>query len=88
MGLSETQIQRIKDYGKNEVNSNCRDLYLRVQLQKTRSYMSAIKAKCQNCMGYEQYVERIRECTASSTCPLWHYRPYQPGIPDEEEISI
>ncbi len=41
-----------------------------------RSRSSAIKAKCQNCVGYEEAHKRIRECS-SQLCPLWRLRPYQ-----------
>lgn len=36
----------------------------------------AIKAHCQQCVGYENTVLNIRECD-SKTCPLWMYRPYR-----------
>lgn len=38
----------------------------------------AIKAKCQQCAGYEATVPRVRDC-ASWRCPLWAFRPYQSG---------
>lgn len=37
---------------------------------------TAIKAKCQECTGYEDMVQRIGQCTAYK-CPLWAYRPFQ-----------
>lgn len=43
----------------------------------------AIKAKCQNCVSYEDTVDRIRHCS-SYRCPLWRLRPYQN---DEQEQS-
>lgn len=36
----------------------------------------AIKAKCQDCVGWEDVRTNIGFCTAR-TCPLWAYRPYQ-----------
>ncbi len=36
----------------------------------------AIKAKCLECVGFEEAQERIRNCTVTR-CPLWSYRPYQ-----------
>lgn len=41
------------------------------------SLRAGINAKCHNCMGYEDTVRRIRECTGWKICPLWEYRPYQ-----------
>ena len=38
----------------------------------------AIKAKCIECFGYEDYRSGIKGCTAQN-CPLWAYRPYQDG---------
>lgn len=40
------------------------------------SKAAAIKAKCLNCVGYEDAVNRIRNCS-SATCPLWACRPFQ-----------
>ncbi len=35
-----------------------------------------IKAKCQECVGYEGVVNRIQNCSVQN-CPLWGSRPYQ-----------
>lgn len=35
---------------------------------------SAIKAKCYECVGYEDAIFRVTNCT-TFTCPLWAYRP-------------
>ena len=40
------------------------------------SKSKAIGAKCAECVGFEEVTERVKTCTVSS-CPLWHYRPYQ-----------
>ena len=37
---------------------------------------SAIKAKCNSCVGYEDSTSRIRDCSCHG-CPLWAFRPYQ-----------
>jgi hypothetical protein len=37
---------------------------------------SAIKAKCQECCGFEDAKSRIKECRVIR-CPLHKYRPYQ-----------
>lgn len=36
----------------------------------------AIKAKCLHCVGLEDGIRRIRNCTII-ICPLWNFRPYQ-----------
>lgn len=36
----------------------------------------AIKAKCQECMGYTDVANAIRNCS-SQTCPLLAYRPFR-----------
>lgn len=36
----------------------------------------AIKAKCHECVGQEEAIDRIRTCT-TYRCPLWSYRPHQ-----------
>lgn len=40
------------------------------------SPLQAIKANCQACVGYEDAINRIRECSILR-CPLNRYRPYQ-----------
>jgi len=35
----------------------------------------AIKAKCQECVGFENVSDGVKNCTAK-TCPLWRFRPY------------
>lgn len=36
----------------------------------------AIKAKCIQCVCFDDVVNQIRDCN-STGCPLWQYRPYQ-----------
>jgi hypothetical protein len=43
----------------------------------------AIKAKCYQCVGWEDAVYRIRDCS-SQICPLWAYRPFQNSTAGEE----
>lgn len=52
-----------------------RRLYERV-LVGGASPRQVIKAKCQECVGYEYASTRIRECRCFK-CPLWLMRPYQ-----------
>ena len=42
----------------------------------TASPRGAIKAKCLECVGYEDVKETIGGCTCYG-CPIWAYRPYQ-----------
>jgi hypothetical protein len=54
-----------------------RPLYLKVSVGEA-SPRQAIKAKCQECVGYEDVTAAIPACTVFK-CPLWAYRPYQQG---------
>ena len=36
----------------------------------------AIRAKCYECVNYEDVQNNVGGCT-SRTCPIWHYRPLQ-----------
>ena len=36
----------------------------------------SVKAKCLNCVGYENVTDQIGQCEIT-TCGLWHLRPYQ-----------
>lgn len=38
---------------------------------------AAIKAKCHDCVGYEEIQERVGNCL-SRDCALWRFRPHQP----------
>ncbi len=41
-----------------------------------KSFPAAVKAHCQMCLGWEDVVSGIRNCT-DSACPLYAKRPYQ-----------
>jgi hypothetical protein len=41
-----------------------------------RAKAAAIKAKCQDCVGWEDVAKNVGMC-AAVTCPLWPHRPYQ-----------
>lgn len=47
-----------------------------------KSPTKAIKAKCIDCMGCEDYRNRVRDCK-TVTCALHPYRPYQTEEGDE-----
>lgn len=53
-------------------------------LTGTASPRQAIKAKCIDCMGCEDYRNRVRDCK-TTTCPAHPYRPYQPSDTDDED---
>lgn len=42
-----------------------------------------VNAKCYDCNGAENYVNRTRYCTIFD-CPLWGVRPYSKGITPEQ----
>lgn len=73
--VSELRENKRQSYAKH-VPESARRLYSQA-IRGKASPRQAIKAKCQNCMGYEEFRVRIAECTAEATCPLWPYRPYQ-----------
>lgn len=47
-----------------------------VRALQGRSKAAGIKAKCQDCVGWEDVAKNVSTCKAV-TCPLWPYRPYQ-----------
>lgn len=51
-----------------------RSVWLKAHEGKSRA--AAIKAKCQDCVGWEKAVENVSNCTSYS-CPLWTVRPYR-----------
>lgn len=55
-----------------------RDTYRRAMSGKSRK--AAVKAFCQECMGWENVATAIRYCT-SPACPLYPYRPYREETP-------
>jgi len=44
--------------------------------QRIKSKKAAIDAFCCMCVGFEDCVAGVRECTAVE-CPLWIHRPYR-----------
>lgn len=58
---------------------------LDVYERSSDSKAAAIKAMCQECMGYDDgSTAAIRDCT-SPACPLYPHRPYQRGGADEAQ---
>lgn len=41
------------------------------------SLTTAVRAKCEDCVGWEEVQKRVGGCKSYS-CALWHWRPYQP----------
>ena len=54
--------------------STCRGTYKKAMEGKSRR--CAVKAFCQECMGYDDFRTGIKNCT-SPMCPLYEYRPYK-----------
>lgn len=57
------------------VPSRYRTNYLK-SVSDNPSKAGSIRAKCLDCVGYEDAPNRIRDCKVS-LCPLWEIRPYQ-----------
>jgi hypothetical protein len=62
-----------------------RDLFDRVA-HEAAPPRAAIKAKCQECVGYEDVTESIRSCRVHR-CALWAYRPYQADEPEADTLE-
>lgn len=78
-----TDDARIAKY-MEKVGSNVKAVFEKAFAGTSRA--AGVKAKCIDCMGHENYVNRIREC-ACTICPLWQYRPYQEKDDDGEANS-
>jgi hypothetical protein len=59
--------------------------YLRA-LNGEVSARAAIKSKCLECVGFEDAVERIRECRVMK-CAIRAYRPFQSGSNDTPDTD-
>ena len=70
----QTNKSEVIRYAQN-IPSKYQQVYLRAATGKS-SPREAIKAKCLDCVGYEEPSNRIRACSAK-TCPVWQFRPYQ-----------
>lgn len=67
--LSEKLKQRVSSTPKNYQGSYARALAGEANLRQS------IKAKCQECVGFENVRDEVGNCKVF-TCPLWHHRPY------------
>lgn len=56
----------------SQMPETMRSTYLKAVSGK--SLAAAVKAHCQECVGYQK--DEVTKCT-STACPLYHYRPYQ-----------
>ena len=70
---NELRTSKVKDRLK-EMPPNAKKAYCAAVLGKSR--VAGVKAFCQMCVGWENYVEGIRECTGLA-CPLYPFRPYK-----------
>ncbi len=73
-GGSERQGIVSESYAKT-IPKKYRGTYLKASRGEA-GYAGAVKAKCQECVGFEDIAERVGGCTAYR-CPLWKYRPHQ-----------
>ncbi len=64
----------------NAVPDRHRRLYLSA-MAGAASMRQAVKAKCIECVGFEEIVPRIRDCRVYG-CPLLPYRPFQEDSED------
>ena len=70
-GLTEQQVETLKRLSHHAPSA------VRVLERAYRGKLGAIpKAKCQECVNYDDMQARIRECPIS-ICPVWSRRPYQ-----------
>ena len=46
----------------------------------------AVKAHCQQCVGWEDTIRRVRDC-GSRACAVWHHRPYQAEESETEDLQ-
>jgi hypothetical protein len=54
-------------------------------LQGKASLRNAIKAKCSECVGFQDIRVRVGGCTVYG-CPLWSYRPFQDAQPTPQTV--
>lgn len=66
--LNLTEQRRV-----SSMPESMRKSYLKTR--KSKSKAAAVKAFCQECMGYLR--NEVRDCTAQA-CPMWYVRPYRP----------
>lgn len=59
----------------NDLGSVDKNRYLNAW--KKKGFRSKVTAKCCDCVGFEDTVIRIKECTIE-ICPLHQARPFQP----------
>lgn len=71
--LPDGHRARVEDYLES-VPVKYRGSQERALLGKNKS--SAVKAVCQECVGFEEVTARVGNCK-SWKCPIWLFRPYQ-----------
>jgi hypothetical protein len=75
LNLRDQQIKTETQRYSESIPSKFRPNYLKAT-SSTGGKAASIKAKCLECMGYEDGPNRVRACS-TVTCPLWRVRPYQ-----------
>jgi len=71
--------EQLQETGAVDKRKNPREAW---ELEKT-SMRKCINANCFDCIGEENYVNRIRYCSIF-TCPFWLLRPYSKGITQQQ----
>jgi len=76
----DPQILRLEELDSAPVS--CKTIVIKAFSGKSRA--AGVKAKCLQCCNYVR--DEITNCQVYR-CPLWDYRPYQPGAiePEGEE---
>ena len=81
--LTSKQVKQVESRMK-QMPSACRRVYQRAM--RGRSAKAALKAHCQECVGWGDMRNQIKNCTAFG-CALYPYRPYQAASEDEDYVG-
>lgn len=72
----ENLPESVRDYIEKWVPKRYQNLFSKVLQFNTGGGKAVIKAKCLDCVGFEEAERRIGNCQ-TRTCPLWSLRPFQ-----------
>jgi hypothetical protein len=72
---------RVRSWLEKNVLASRMKMFERVMFGKA-SPRTAIKAKCYECVSFEDIAHTVYECR-SFTCPLWRFRPVASKAKDE-----
>lgn len=90
ISAGKVRAEKIKDRNFDRYLAGVPNQFRRAWLEAycgDRSPTNAIGAKCRDCVGYEDTVSRIKDCTTKH-CALWEYRPYQTKESAEQKQGI